>query len=527
MTQTNQTHESDLVDGENNSILVDEVLTVKHSIPETARAFIEQSDAEVGWLPMSGLSAGTGIFQVTAEAGRTVVGLKIDSPPVLSVKTGNCEDLRDLSISDVVVDSESAEICCGCALTLEQINQALAEAVGSDYQVMGADLTSFQYASAGASFMTGGMGPQRRYCSDSVLEIALFDGTQHRLISGEELFALAGTYGWTGIVTALRCRYFQLPSNEIAVALPVSNEPASLARLLARFAPNCFLADEQGVMGSKANRDVAILGIEHVTIGSMQPMFQSGADESVIRRARQVEQNCIDAGVEGIVFVSGYCNQSVDLFLEDMIDGAESETMTIAGVDIEYAEVFSSAEEMRVLREAIPYAARMQKATGAFGYKSHTDATLRLPENSVEAAMAALWQNNMNYIHAVEAVFNAQPGLQGDIIIYGHLNPFGVDPHNRVTFSCDDPDLFNNAKAELDQLKRDYYRSLKALVDDHDIRFIGGEKMSDSERFILPSYFERDMQPPGDLLRKYEAQKQAIAATPACFNWRTLPPYNT
>lgn len=373
-----RTETATLVDGENNPVVYDEIIQVGRSMVETLDSMQSRPGADIAWLPMSGMSAGTGIFQVTAGEGKRVVGIKVNSPAVIEPQIEACADLRSLSTGDVIIDTGSNEICCGCGLTLEQINQALSDTLGADYMVLGADLTSFQYATAGASFMTGGMGPQRRYFSDSVQEIALYDGRQHRLISGEALGSLAGTYGWTGMVTALRCRYYRLPHNEIAIALPVSNEPDSLAKLLASFAPYCSLLTENGRVGSRGSDDIAVLGIEHVTTGSMQPLFRFGTDEAMLKRARQVEQNCLEAGVEGIVFISGYCDQPVDEFLERLIEDNHGEVMTIAGIDVEHAEVFSSAEEMRALREAIPYAARMQQSGGTYGYKSHTDATMRL-----------------------------------------------------------------------------------------------------------------------------------------------------
>ena len=525
MTSDKSMTKPELVDGENNPVVCDQIIHVKRDIPREVSSYRARSNDDLAWLPMSGLSAGTGIFQVSNTSGASIAGIKVDSPAMVSAETGSCNDLRELAIADVIIDTQRNEVCCGCGLTLEQLNQVLADTLGPNHQVLGADLTSFQYATVGASFMTGGMGPQRRYFSDSVTEIALYDGERHSLVTGDNLRALAGTYGWTGMVTAVRCRFFQLPQNEVAIALPVSNEAENLARLLACFAPHCYLDTDTPTVSASGSADSIILGIEHVTIGSMQPLFRSGATDDILKRARSVEQNCRNAGVEGVVFISGYTDQSVDELLEQLIDDAESEIMTLAGIDIEHAEIFSSAEEMRQLREAIPYAARMQKGSGRHAYKSHTDATLRLPIDAVESAMTALWLNNMDYIKRVEAFFKERPELHGDVIIYGHLNPFGVDPHNRVTCSCDDETLFAMAKAELDVLKRDYYRSLKGLCEESGIQFIGGEKMSDSERVILQAYFEQGMQPPGDLQAKHHLQKQAIASAPHGFSWRALPPY--
>ena len=137
--------------------------------------------------------------------------------------------LEQIEQDEIVIDRELQQICAGSAITLDQLNRALAHELGHSYKVPGADLTSYLYAAVGATFMTGGMGPQRRYFSDSVTEAAIFDGQQIISVEGDALPGYAGTYGWSGMVCAVRCNYFRFPANEIAFALPVSSEAPRLA----------------------------------------------------------------------------------------------------------------------------------------------------------------------------------------------------------------------------------------------------------------------------------------------------------
>jgi len=232
---------ANLLDGESNAIEFDIAYPVSGNLAEAVKQVRDLHGNDICLLPMSGTSSGGGIFQFAKKAPGMVVGLKFEPPVNPRISFAAQPHLATVALDEIVIDPEHHQICAGSSITLDQLNQALAVELGHGYKVPGADLTSYLYAAVGATFMTGGMGPQRRYFSDSVIEVALYDGNNIVSISGEPLRGYAGTYGWTGMISALRCNYYQFPDNEIAFALPLSNRPAELAKLLAHLAPYCYL----------------------------------------------------------------------------------------------------------------------------------------------------------------------------------------------------------------------------------------------------------------------------------------------
>ena len=226
-----------VVDGENNKVEFDIAYPVKVDLIAAIGEIIQLHGEDVYLLPMSGTSSGGGIFQTPQKPSATVVGLKFDPPLAPRLRFASQPALADIDLDEIVIDTEQRQVSAGASITLHQLNQALANELGHSFKVPGADLTSYMYAAVGATFMTGGMGPQRRYFSDSVTEISIFDGQTLQKVEAEALQGYAGTYGWSGIVSALRCNYYRFPDNEIAFALPVSSQSAQLASLLAHLSP--------------------------------------------------------------------------------------------------------------------------------------------------------------------------------------------------------------------------------------------------------------------------------------------------
>ena len=229
-----------------------------------------------------------------------------------------------------------------------------------------------------------------------------------------------------------------------------------------------------------------ILGIEHVSCESMQPLLSAAVDHPARGRAQQLQQKCILAGADGLVFINGFSERSSDEFLLDLADDVDAETLCIAGVDIEHAEVFGDPEEMRAVREAVPYAARTQACDGRLVYKNHSDANIRLPADAI--------------------------------------NPYGVDPHNRVTMSSDDAAAFAGCRSFLVEQRAQYYRELAQLCTSSAAEFIGGEKSADSEIGIYQALSGPE-HAPAALYQQFQQQRQCIAAAADLFNWRALPPY--
>jgi len=513
-----------VMDGENNAVEFDAAYSLRGDPCTALRQLRAKHGDDVLLLPMSATSSGGGIFQHHNPSGAAVIGLRFDAPLKPRLSYASTPQLDQLAQDEIVIDRNLQQISAGSAITLNQLNQTLADELGHSFKVPGADLTSYMYAAVGATFMTGGMGPQRRYFSDSVTEIALFDGHDITIIKGDALRGYAGTYGWSGMVCAVRCNYFRFPANEIAFALPVSSAAPRLARLLAHLAPYAYLELETERVSAQGGGDDIILGIEHVSCASMQPLLQGAVDHPAHNRALQLQQKCTAAGVDGLVFINGFSERSSDEFLLDLADDLDAELLCIAGMDIEFAEVFGDPEEMRAVREAVPYTARIQAGSRRLVYKNHSDANIRMAADEVAECAERLWQINQHYVEQVQHYFDAEPAIEGQILVYGHLNPYGMDPHNRVTMSADDDDAFKRCQDFLVEQRACYYRDLAQLCSDSGAVFVGGEKSADSELGIYQALGGPE-NAPAALYERFRQQRQTIAAASPLFNWRALAPY--
>ena len=351
-------------DGENNAVEFDAAYSLRGDPANALRQLRAKHGDVIHLLPMSATSSGGGIFQHHDKPDGSVIGLRFEAPLDPRLRFAVRPQLEQIEQDEIVIDRELQQICAGSAITLDQLNRTLANELGHSYKVPGADLTSYLYAAVGATFMTGGMGPQRRYFSDSVIEAAIFDGQEIISVKGDALPGYAGTYGWSGMVCAVRCNYFRFPANEVAFALPVSSEAPRLARLLAHLAPYVYLELNPERVTSQGGRDDMILGIEHVSCAAMQPLLQGAVEHPAHKRALQLQRKCTAAGSDGLVFISGFSERSSDDFLVDLADDLDAETLSIAGIDIEFAEIFANPEEMRAVREAVPYTARTQASSG-------------------------------------------------------------------------------------------------------------------------------------------------------------------
>ena len=506
-------------DGENNAVEFDIAYPLRGDLIAAVEQLRTLHGPDICLLPMSATSSGGGIFQHKARPSATIVGVRFDPPTSPRLRVATQPELIDIAQDEIVIDPEHQQISAGSAITLDQLNQALAQELGHSFKVPGADLTSYMYAAVGATFMTGGMGPQRRYFSDSVVEISVYDGDKIITVEGNALQGYAGTYGWSGIVCALRCNYYRFPENEIAFAIPVSGQPQHLARLLEHFSPYTYLNLNTDKVSSRAESHNLILGIEHVSCASMQPLLKNSTDNPLYNRAAGLQEKCLAAMVDGLVFVNGFSDRSSDEFLIGLADDQYAEDFTIAGIELEHAEIFSNPEEMRAVREAIPYAARTQAPSGRFVYKNHSDANIRMPQDDVAASAVQLWQINCDYVTRVEQHFSQHAEIDGQILVYGHLNPYGVDPHNRVTMSSDNEGAFQQSRDFLVEQRASYYRSLADLCESSNAVFIGGEKTADSELAIYHALGGPEKSPKA-LFSRFKQQRATIKAAAKIFNWR-------
>ncbi len=513
-----------IVDGENNSVLLDVAYSIKgREFLDSMSEIRERHGDNICLLPLSGTSAGGGVFQVDRPQGKTVVGLQITASANPLVSVSSSVQFTDVALDEIVIDDKENKVYAGSAITLEQLNRALAEKVGSHYKVLGADLTSYTYAQVGATFMTGGMGPQRRYFSDSVVEVALYDGEKVKALEGEALNAYAGTFGWSGLVCAVCCEYVELPNNEIAFAIPVNNKAEDLANLLAHFSRLTYFHIENGKAITYQGGADLVLGLEHITVDSMQPYLQSG-DNALINRAQILVSHCENSDADGLIFLNGFSDLAADDFLFTLVDNIDADTFTIAGINLKYTEVFNDPNQMRAIREGIPFAARTQSPKGMYIYKGHTDGTIRINPKKVEETVDALWSANQSYVQSVNDYFEKCKSVRGEILVYGHLNPYGIDPHNRITFACDNKRDHQEAEDYIHQQRDVFYRSLEAICKSSGSVFIGGEKSAASEAEIFLA-FDGPENAPEALKEKYNRQVKVIGEASQMFSWRAIRPY--
>jgi hypothetical protein len=516
---------TEIRDGENNPANYDFAYSVGgDNLLACLSAIRERHGAGFYLMPVSAASAGGGVFQHSAPSDGDVIALNIQATPAPIVHTGKYKSIRNVALDEIVIDQAHSEVIAGAAITLEQLNIALGDAISPQTRVMGADLTTYSYAQVGSTFMTGGMGPQRRYFSDSVTEIALYDGDKIIVVKGEELQGYAGTYGWSGIVTAVKCRYHSLPRNEIAFALPVNSSPDGLAQFLRHLWAKCFLDLEKEQVVTEDGGTDLILGLEHISVSSMGPLLSSGIHNESRERAQQLAGKCQAANADGVIFVSACSDGTVEEFLPSLVDDIDADSLTVGGIDLEHTELFKDPEQMRQLREAVPFAARHQPPAGEYRYKNHTDANIRLNPENIAASMRRLWEINADYVANVESCFRDTKELHGEILVYGHMNPYGVDPHNRVTLDCDHEGLFNSARERIVEYRAQYYRHIRDMCDQTGSILVGGEKSADSEQHILAALGGPDCAP-GDLRRKFKHQRKTIRAASRIFNWRAMDLY--
>ena len=210
-----------IVDGENTAVELDCIYSIKgHDLVDSITQIKQIHQPDFCLMPLSSVSGGGGVFQVEKPMGKQVIGIQFCTTNSPQVARSTEVDITAVGLSDIIIDEQQRKIYAGSSITLAQLNQVLGAELGEQFKVLGADLTSYTYAQVGATFMTGGMGPQRRYFSDSVIEVSLHDGDTLQRIDGENLRDYAGTYGWTGIVSSVCCAYVELPTIEIAFAIP-------------------------------------------------------------------------------------------------------------------------------------------------------------------------------------------------------------------------------------------------------------------------------------------------------------------
>lgn len=492
---------------------------IAHTIAEAVRQ---------NWavMPTGGLTSAIGSYEYPAASVDDFAGVVAIRPRAAAMPEIVATDtpLECLASHQIAIDKESGLISAGAGLTFAQVNAALAE-IGPNLRVL-IDLTSVASAFVGGVIATGGMGPMRLLPSRIVDAVALADGSDTpRLIAGNDLDLVEGMQGWTGMVTAVRLRFFEVPSSEFGLVLPVQgSDTDTMAGLLVylRRWTQIALPEPGGRIAGEADETV-LNGIELVSRDSLSA-FIAHAEEPARSKAEGLLQSCDYAGADMLACLTGWSEQSIDDVLMSLLD---PETETIGGVMIDFGVGFSSGAEMetfRAIREGAPDLARTRARVARPGkikpWSSSTDVNIAFPADS--SAAAAILESYADYRSAIRALSRELDGaVEVELSAYGHLSPVGIDPHHRVTLVAPEGAQAALAAARLAVAanKRTLIHDLLFAAQRHGATITGGEKG-------VPSLVEiaraagGEGRLPNDLKARLERARQAVMAAPIQFSFR-------
>ncbi len=424
----------------------------------------------------------------------------------------------------IAIDAEHGCVAAGAGLTWEQVNMVLAHMLGETARVL-VDLTSVGSASVGGVVATGGMGPLRSHPSSYLLAVCLADGAGTRVLEGHDAIAAhEGMQGWTGMITAVRMRWFEVPPQEFGLVLPVqSSDVDAIADLLSYLHPWTQVEiPPGGNVLSAATGSTIVNGIELISRSSLAAFVAHAADPAR-SKAEGLLQACDYANADMLACLTGWSEDAVDEVLFALMD---EETETIGGIGIEYGIGFSSGGEMeifRAIREGAPDMARTQARVMQPGklrpWTTSTDVNVALPRDT--AAIGAVLQAYADYRAGI-AELAARLDGRAEVVLsaYGHLSPQGIDPHHRVTVIAPEGGeaAIDEARAAVSGLKKQLIRDLAAAVAEHGGTVTGGEKGMPSVLEIARAVGHNALPP--NLRRRIEQARETIAAAPAAFSFR-------
>lgn len=479
--------------------------------------YLQKQYSEIRLVLIGGFSSGGGVFSYESSEKKTI-GLIISPPNALSERNNISYTISEgkapaaLRTHELHINKKDKKVQVGAGVVLDQINATLQEALGQDYSVLGADLTSSGYASAGATFMTGGMGPSRISFADTVEAITLFDGTKSKSISGKEnLDRLKETYGWTGIVETITMSFVQIPKHSFGFALPINFSAKELGSLAAYFAKKTTPKIKEG----QISNEVLVIGIEVISEGALKLLEHHAPD---LNGLSQLKSNITAAQKNSAVLISGY--SQVNPF-EDPTDALgifvdNSGT----GLAFEQAMPFDNLQMMKNLREAAPDFSRGQFHEAAFVYKDHTDINIKLNINKPAEDMEAVLTCYETYQNRIKNLIAASDGLKGNVQVYGHLNPQGVDPHYRITLIANSAVQLSEAQEKAEFYYNNLVQELGKVCGKLNCKLNGGEKGWISNNKIIKALMKESDQLPEELLNKFSKQKETILKANSIFNWR-------
>ncbi len=513
---------SDLVDDGGRPI--DAILVGTDDVAAAVSQAVQQGYAV---MPAGGLTSAINSFDYPVEslAGLTdVVVIRPKgamTPEVVPAST----PLEQIRSNQMAIDAERGCVAVGAGLTYGQVNMVLAHMLGDTARVL-VDLTSSASASVGGVVATGGMGPLRTHPSSYLQAVCLADGNdQPRLLTGDDIVAHEGMQGWTGMVTAVRMRWFEVPPQEFGLVLPIQGSDVdAVADLLSALHPWTQVAvpPDGNVLMAADGGSTIVNGIELISRPSLAQFVAHAADPAR-SKAEGLLQACDYANADMLACITGWSEMPVDEVLFSLMDEA---TETIGGIGIDYGIGFSSGSEMeifRAIREGAPDLARTQARVVPPGklrpWTTSTDVNVRVPKDT--AAIGAVLQAYADYRAAIAELAERLTG-RAELILsaYGHLSPQGIDPHHRVTVIADEGQeaALDEARQAIGALKKQLIRDLAAAVNEFGGTLTGGEKGMPSVLDIARAVGDNALPP--NLKARIERARGTLAAAHKAFSFR-------
>lgn len=477
-------------------------------------------------MPAGGLTSAIASFDYRREALDGLADVVAIRPkgavtPEVVPESTPLEQIRSNQMS---IDAQRGVVSAGAGLTYDQVNMVLAHVLGDTARVL-VDLTSSGSASVGGVVATGGMGPLRSHPSSFLQAVCLADGGPPRLLAGAAILDHEGMQGWTGMFTAVRMRWFEVPPQEFGLVLPVQGSDVDgMADLLSYLHgwTKVQVPDEGNVLHAEDGGTTIVNGIELISRSSLAQFVAHAADPAR-SKAEGLLQACDYANADMLACITGWSEMPVDEVLFSLMDEA---TETIGGVGIEYGIGFSSGSEMeifRAIREGAPDLARTQARVVQPGklrpWTASTDVNLKVPRDT--AAIGAVLRAYADYRAAIADLANRLAG-RAEVVLsaYGHLSPQGIDPHHRVTVIADSGQeaALEEARTAVSDLKKQLLRDLTAAANDHGGTVSGGEKGMPSVLEIAKAVGDNAL--PSNLKERIERARAALAIAPRAFRFR-------
>jgi FAD/FMN-containing dehydrogenase len=494
---------------------------------DVAHAVAEAVRQGYAVMPAGGLTSAIGSFDYQRDA--VLAGFKdvvaIRPKGALAAEIVDAATPLDaLRPHQVAIQADAGLVAAGAGLTVSQVNAALAEAVGPTARVL-VDLTSVGSAYVGGVVATGGMGPLRLVPSATLDAVCLAAGGRPMLLAGERLAEVEGLQGWTGMVTAARFKFYDVPPGEFGLVLPVQGSDVDLVAGLLAYLEKWtrIVLPEPGGRVIGAGGETVLNGIELVSRDSLEVFVEHAADPARTK-AQGLLQSCEYAGADMLACLTGWSELSIDDVLFSLLD---PETETIGGVMIDFGVGFSSGAEMdtfRAIREGAPDLARTRARVTPPGklkpWTTSTDVNMAVPADT--AALSDVLAAYADYRAAIRALAKELAGtVEVELAAYGHLSPNGIDPHHRVTIFADTgaEAALAGARQAVAANKRTLIHDLLHVAERHGASITGGEKGAPSLVEIARAA-GGESRLPAPLRAKLQAAQAAVVSAPAAFSFR-------